>query len=94
MPGLILYRKPISANDGNQDIAGTDSLLKNVDKVIARLQPIDIHKNVAFAETGHEAVIDPPRVGTAIVAPITDKNAWHVRRAPGTAAYQPQACSI
>ena len=69
--------EPLFADDGNQDLALSDSLCDDLRKFGAGRNGIEVAEDLFLAEVSGQTIIQPPRRRSAIVPPVTNENARH-----------------
>jgi hypothetical protein len=75
---------PISSNDGNERIAGTDLFGKNVEPINAKGDVIDIEKHVLASQPVRHTVGNQARSERGLLPPIAYEDAAQYLKSPST----------
>ena len=80
MAGPVGDVEPAVTDEGEQHLAGANCVLDDPEKVVARVDGVDVFENVVTTETGAQAVIQPTRRKRRVLPTVADKDPPRVRR--------------
>jgi len=80
MAGPVGDVQPAVTDEGEQHLAGANCVPDNPDKVVARVDGIDVLENVVAAQMGTQEVVQPARRERRVLPPIADEDPSPSRR--------------
>jgi hypothetical protein len=75
---LIADRRPLRADDSDEDIAGSHRIIERLHEILAGFDAGDIHEKVFRGKVPQQMVIQATDIPFAVLAAVVDENAGHM----------------